>query len=207
MMQQKKDSLIRLNTPQGEIPCRVVRSRRKTYGAVVQDGEVQLRIPLRGSVEQARQLAYEWQDWILQKLKEQRKRQEEKQTLMDESRQRFTPAQRKLLEEKYRAAAKEYIPKRAKYYADILGVSFQKVRIAQQKTRWGSCSAKGTLSFHWKLMLAPGGVLDYVIVHEICHLKEMNHSPAFWAWVGFLMPDYGEKKEWLKEHGEELQYY
>ena len=207
MTQQRKDEIILLDTPKGQISCRVIRCRRKSYGALVKDGQVQLRIPLRGSVEKARELADEWQDWIVKKLSQQQDRAKEKQALLEESRNRFTPGQREYLEKKYRAAAKEYIPGRAKHYADILGVTFEKIRIAEQKTRWGSCSAKGTLSFNWKLMLAPPGVLDYVIVHEVCHLKEMNHSPRFWQWVGFLMPDYGEQRKWLKEHGEQLQYY
>ena len=78
-------------------------------------------------------------------------------------------------------------------------------RIAGQKTRWGSCSSNKTLSFNWKLMLAPPKVLDYVVVHEICHLREMNHSPRFWALVESLMPDYKQQRKWLKENGHTLE--
>ena len=186
----------------------IVRSRRKTYGLLVRPtGEVEARIPLRGSVRRAREVAAQNQDWILDKCEKQKERSVERRKLEEESRSRFTDSQRQRLEKEYRRVAKEYIPKRARYYADILGVDFSSVRIAEQKTRWGSCSQRGTLSFNWKLMLAPARVLDYVIVHEVCHLKEMNHSDTFWAWVGFLMPDYKEHRKWLKEHGEQLQYY
>ncbi|MBR4759924.1 MAG: M48 family metallopeptidase [Lachnospiraceae bacterium] len=206
-MKNEKD-IIYIETASGVIPCRIVRSRRKSYGVVVgTDGRVEMRIPLRGSVKKAEEMVLQWADWIEKKVSLQSERSREKQKLKDAQEDRFTPAQREYLEQKYRKAAKEYIPGRARYFADILGVQFERVRIAEQKTRWGSCSGKGTLSFHWKLMLAPPKVLDYVIVHEVCHLKEMNHSPQFWAWVGFLMPDYKEQRKWLKEHGEKLQYY
>ena len=207
-MRGKNDRVLVLETGLGRIPMQVVRTRRKSYGIVVDEtAGVQLRIPLRGSVEKAREMAQEHKEWIEKKILLQKSRAREKEKIEEESRQRFSDAERALLEKRYREAAKAYIPGRARYYASILGVSFERVRITQTKTRWGSCSAKGTLSFHWKLLLAPEGVLDYVIVHEVCHLKEMNHSPKFWAWVEFLMPDYKEKKEWLSKHGEQLQYY
>ncbi len=205
---KNEKNIIYIETASGRIPCLIVRSRRKSYGVVVDaDGNVQMRIPMRGSVKKAEEMAVQWADWIEKKVGLQTERSKEKQKLKEAQEDRFTPAQREYLEQKYRKAAKEYIPGRARYFADILGVHFERVRIAEQKTRWGSCSGKGTLSFHWKLMLAPPKVLDYVIVHEVCHLKEMNHSPQFWAWVEFLMPDYKEQRKWLKEHGEKLQYY
>ena len=205
---RKKTESITVETRLGPVQCRVVRSRRKSYGVVVgKDAKVEIRIPLRGSLTKAAELADGWKDWIADKISLQQERSKETKALEEKSRQRFTPGQREALERRYRKAAREYIPARAKYYADILGVQFTRVRIAEQKTRWGSCSQSGTLSFHWKLMLAPEGVLDYVIIHEVCHLMEMNHSKKFWAWVAFLMPDYEEKRKWLKEHGEELQYY
>ena len=208
MKDKKTDETFLLQTPAGDLVCSVIRTGRKTYGCVVREGgQVEMRIPLRGSVHRAKEMAGQWKDWIIDKVREQNLQQAKKERLQQESRKRFSNAQREQLEKQYRAAAKAYIPGRAKYYADILGVHFERVRIGAQKTRWGSCSARGTLSFHWKLMLAPPKVLDYVIVHEVCHLKEMNHSGAFWSWVGFLMPDYGEQRKWLKEHGEELQYY
>lgn len=197
---------IELQSPDGRLTCEIVRSKRRSYGIVVdEEGCVTVRIPLRGSVMTARNLVRDKQDWIFEKiaLQKQRKQMREAQAAQNES--KYTPEQRAGLEKRYRQAAKEYIPKRAAYYASELGVSYGRIRIAEQKTRWGSCSFKGTLSFNWKLMLAPPKVLDYVVVHELCHLKEMNHSPRFWKLVEEIMPDYKEYKKWLKENGNTLQ--
>ncbi len=207
-MSREKEQIRYLSTDEGQIPMTIIRTRRKSYGIVVDEkANVQLRIPLRGSEKKALEMAEEQKDWILSKISLQQKRAGEREQIQKEAAERFTDAQRRKLEKQYRKAAKELIPKRAGYYAQILGVTFQRIRITETKTRWGSCSPRGTLSFHWKLLLAPEGVLDYVIVHEVCHLKEINHSEKFWAWVAFLMPDYKEKKKWLQENGELLQYY
>ena len=90
------------------------------------------------------------------------------------------------------------------YYAQLLGVTYATISIRDQKTRWGSCSSKGNLSFSWRLILAPPKVLDYVVVHELCHRKEMNHSPRFWVLVESMIPDYKTHRKWLKENGEKL---
>jgi predicted metal-dependent hydrolase len=91
--------------------------------------------------------------------------------------------------------------------AAALGVSFERIRVAGQKTRWGSCSSKGTLSFNWRLALAPPDVLDYVAVHEVCHLREPNHSRRFWRLVAERRPGYHLQLEWLRAHGAELLAY
>ncbi|MDX6518963.1 MAG: hypothetical protein QOF50_1809 [Gaiellaceae bacterium] len=88
-----------------------------------------------------------------------------------------------------------------------LGVSFERIAIRDQRTRWGSCSSRGTLSFNWRLVLAPPGVARYVVVHELCHLREPNHSPRFWQLVAAARPGYREERRWLAEHGWELQAY
>ena len=133
----------------------------------------------------------------------------EKQQRLEELQKRkdrdpLTPEQHAYLEKLYRRKAAEYIPQRCAYYAEILGVSYGRISIREQKTRWGSCSAKKNLNFNWKLMLAPPDVLDYVVVHELCHLVHMDHSQAFWALVGSVLPDYRVRRRWLKEHGDEL---
>ena len=104
----------------------------------------------------------------------------------------------------YLEAAREYFPRRAAYFQTFTGGVYHRITIRDQKTRWGSCSAKGTLSFNWRLMLAPPAVLDYVVVHELCHLTHMDHSPAFWQAVAAVCPDYRIHRKWLKEHGHEL---
>ena len=107
------------------------------------------------------------------------------------------------LQELGRRAA-EYIPGRVRHYAALLEVSPRKITIRSQRTRWGSCSAKGNLNFNCLLMLTPPEVMDYVVVHELCHRKEMNHSPRFWADVERILPDYKVRRKWLKDHGNSL---
>ena len=115
-------------------------------------------------------------------------------------------------EEQVRAALKRALSRRAlervrerlEYYAPQLGVNFNRVAIRDQSSRWGSCSAKHNLNFNWKLIMAPPEVLDYVVIHELCHLIEFNHSPRFWRLVEGQMPEYECWKKWLKEHGREL---
>ena len=86
----------------------------------------------------------------------------------------------------------------------MVGVTVGRVTIRNQKTRWGSCSTKGNLNFNCLLMLCPEEVRDYVVVHELCHRKELNHSARFWAEVEKILPDYCIKRKWLKEHGIEI---
>jgi predicted metal-dependent hydrolase len=104
----------------------------------------------------------------------------------------------------YRSKAREVIADTVSHYAEKLDLSYQKISIRDQKTRWGSCSSAGNLNFSYRLVMAPLKVIDYVIVHELCHLKEMNHSKKFWALVEKALPDYKEKKKWLKENGSGL---
>jgi predicted metal-dependent hydrolase len=85
-----------------------------------------------------------------------------------------------------------------------IGVRYCRIRIGAQRTRWGSCSSRGTLSFNWRLALAPPEVLDYVVVHELCHLRVPNHSRRFWALVERHRPNWREQRDWLREYGPEL---
>jgi predicted metal-dependent hydrolase len=99
-----------------------------------------------------------------------------------------------------RAAAKEIAP-RLDAAAESLGTTYSALSIRGQRTRWGSCSARGAMSFNWRLLLAPEAVLDYVVWHEACHLRVMDHSPTFWALVRRHCPDYEEQRRWLRRHG------
>lgn len=108
------------------------------------------------------------------------------------------------LKKKYKATAKRYFYERVEYYLPMTGGAYSSIRVADQKTRWGSCSSNGVLSFNWRLMLAPPRVLDYVVVHELCHLTHMNHSKNFWSMVESVYPNYKEYENWLKENGHKL---
>ncbi len=101
------------------------------------------------------------------------------------------------LRDRARSAAAELVRR----HAPALGAAPTALRIGNQKTVWGSCSARGTISLNLRLMAAPEPVFEYVVVHELCHLVERNHGPRFWALVGRLLPDYRERRAWLKKHG------
>lgn len=103
------------------------------------------------------------------------------------------------------ALALKRIRERLDYYVPRIGRAPGRVAIRDQKSRWGSCSQKGNVNFNWKLIMAPPRALDYVVVHELCHLYEFNHSPRFWQLVERQMPDYAVWKKWLKGHAEELR--
>ena len=96
------------------------------------------------------------------------------------------------------------VTERVQYYAPFIGVTYNQIAIRAQHTRWGSCSSKGNLNFNCLLALVPTEVLDYIVVHELCHLKELNHSDRFWDEVGKILPDYKTRKKWLKDNGSNL---
>lgn len=181
-----------------KIPYEIIRSKRKTYGiSVLPGGKVTVRIPLRGSERFAVSMVESKKNWIAVSVLKM-------QAVEPTPPQKEKSPSEKRLEAIYRDAAREYFPKRVSYFSHVLGVSYGKITIRDQKTRWGSCSSKGNLSFNWRLILAPPNVLDYVVVHELCHRKEMNHSQRFWALVESVMPEYKEYRKWLKENGNKL---
>lgn len=101
--------------------------------------------------------------------------------------------------------ARERLAVASDFYAAELGTAYNKLTLRDPRTRWGSCSARGALMYSWRLAMAPPAVLRYVAAHEVAHLREMNHSPAFWAVVGQLMPDYQHHRAWLRREGTRLQ--
>lgn len=176
----------------------VIRSNRKTVAIQVNsDLSVTVRAPRSVSEKDIEEILKKKEAWIskhIEKIKETKERFEAEPT-------------EKLTREKVIALADEalkVIPERVEYFAKVIGVTYGKITVRNQKTRWGSCSSKGNLNFNCLLMLAPPEVLDYVVVHELCHRKQMNHSKAFWLEVEKVLPDYKEVRKWLKEDGSQM---
>ncbi|MFN8225059.1 MAG: SprT family zinc-dependent metalloprotease [Gaiellales bacterium] len=107
----------------------------------------------------------------------------------------------------YRREARDRLTAMVADEAARLGLSPGAISIRDQRTRWGSCSPRGNLSFNWRLVLAPNEVCCYVVVHELCHVRELNHSKAFWRLVDAALPGWRSERRWLTEHGHELQAY
>ncbi|MCC8128053.1 MAG: M48 family metallopeptidase [Clostridiales bacterium] len=177
-----------------------IRSDRKTLAIqLTSDGKVLVRAPRRCSKALIESFLEEKKGWILQKQQELRQRQER---IVQERSSRFA-----LTEEeagKARKLAAAVFERKTALYAALMHVSYGRISIRDQKTRWGSCTAVGNLNYNWRLILAPEEVQDYVVVHELAHRLEMNHSPRFWAVVETVLPDYRLRRKWLKEHGESL---
>ncbi len=169
------------------------RSNRKTLALeVTPDARVIVRAPIRLPQAQIERFLEEKSAWIEKSLEKVKKRREE------------CANQKKLSMEDIKKLAQQallVIPQKVEHYAQEIGVTYGRITIRNQKSRWGSCSAKGNLNFNCLLMLTPEAVQDYVVVHELCHRKEMNHSDKFWSEVEKVIPDYRAKRKWLKEHG------
>ena len=105
----------------------------------------------------------------------------------------------------YREQATEFLSPRIRHYAGMIGACYSRIGISNARGRWGSCSSRGVLNFSWRLMMAPREVVDYVVVHEVVHLEELNHSKRFWQKVKALAPDYLQAKRWLERHQRPLQ--
>lgn len=102
-------------------------------------------------------------------------------------------------------SARDLFTGRARFWSERMGVRFNRIFIKDQRTLWGSCSAKGNLNFNWRVALAPEAVVDYLVIHELAHLLEMNHSRRFWAHVAQHCPDYKRHRRWLRENGQKLK--
>lgn len=102
------------------------------------------------------------------------------------------------------SAALKDIPQRVEHFAPIVGVDYGRITIRNQRSRWGSCSAKGNLNFNCLMMLMPEEIRDYIVVHELCHRLVMNHSAAFWRQVERVLPEYKKCRKWLREHGDSI---
>ncbi|MDI6744249.1 MAG: SprT family zinc-dependent metalloprotease [Thermodesulfovibrionales bacterium] len=113
---------------------------------------------------------------------------------------KYSDTAKELLIAWYKEQAYHKISERVDRYASMTGLKYTEVKISDAQKRWGSCSAKGNLNFSWRLIMAPLRVIDYVVVHELAHLEEKNHSKKFWNKIKIMMPDYEHYKDWLKEN-------
>lgn len=169
----------------------IIRSNRRTVAIQIKsNGQIIVRCPRKMPADAVAAFVNSKTDWI--------KKHTAKHSA--EPAVKLTDSQLRQLREQ----AKEFISCRVAYYAPVVGVSYNRITIRVQRTRWGSCSAKGNLNFNCLLVLAPLEVIDYVVVHELCHRKQLNHSDEFWGAVAQILPDYRQRRAWLKEHGKKL---
>ena len=178
--------------PIGEINMeyQLIRSGRRTLGLQVgSGGDIIVRAPFRCSINQIEAFIRKQEPWI--------RKQREKRAREESLRVSITPEMRKDGIRK----AKQILPEKTAFYAARMGTDYHGITIREQKTRWGSCSSKGNLNFNWKLVLLPEPLLDYVVVHELSHRFEMNHSFRFWRIVESQLPDYRLRRKMLREIG------
>ena len=168
----------------------LIRSSRRTLGLeITADLQIVVRAPKRCSQRQIADFVARHEDWIRDHLAIQQRR-------ADAAAARaVTPAQ----EAELRQQAKAYIPQRVALYAPLVGVTPAGVKITSAQKRFGSCSGKNRLCFSWRLMQYPPAAIDYVVVHELCHIHHHNHSAAFWAAVAAVMPDYKQRQALLRD--------
>lgn len=172
-----------------EFNIRIIKSKRKSVDIEVKpDLTVLVKAPLFLSDDTIKKLVVKKTDWIEKRIK---------QIKENPSLPLFSKKEIETLREKTRAL----VTPKAEYYAKILGVIYNKLSVKKQHSVWGSCSAKKNINFNLLLCLCPEEVVNYIVVHELCHLKQLNHSRFFWAEVAALLPDYKNARLWLKHNG------
>ena len=175
-----------------EIKVTIIRSNRKTLSIELKSNEIIARAPARMKEKEIHnfiELKKSWIDKHLTQLNERQQVLDDLNPYTQEEIKQFT------------AKAKIDIPKRVEYYAKQIGVKYNKITIRCQHTRWGSCSSKGNLNFNCLLVLLPDEIIDSIVVHELCHLKQMNHSARFYAEIDKVFPNYKQCHLWLKQNG------
>ena len=183
-----------------KIEYKLIRSSRRTIGLEIRpDGELIVRAPHRASIREIEKIILEKKDWIIKHQLLAAKKAGEREEMLSKL-EPFTFEEIQELADKMQVD----FPPRVRQYAEKIGVRYGRITIRLQKTRWGSCSSKGNLNFNCLLMCTPREVQDYIIVHELCHRVEMNHSPRFWELVETYMPDYKNSEKWLKTEGRKL---
>lgn len=170
----------------------VIKSKRKTISIQIKYNEVIVRVPIRMNRSEIERFVESKRSWIEKNLQSVA----EKQKLLQNT-EPYT-------EEEIRSfiiKAKEIIPPKADFYSDKIEVDYNRITIRCQHTRWGSCSSKGNLNFNCLLVLLPDDIIDSVVVHELCHIKQLNHSAKFYAEIEKIFPDYNFCRQWLKHNG------
>lgn len=166
----------------------IVRSKRRTLALqLMPDGRVLVRAPLRVSEDSISKFVQSHELWLARAKERQAARQAKYPEPTEEERKALI------------AKAKAVLPSRIAHFSALLGLSPTAVRITSAKTRFGSCSGKNSLSFSWRLMQYPDEALDLVVAHELCHIAHHNHSPAFYALLASVLPDYKERMKLLRE--------
>lgn len=174
----------------------LIRSDRRTVSLEVKpDLRIVVRVPRRMPLYEIAGFIRDREAWIEKAF--------EKIRLSNEKNSHLVPFSEEEIK-KLTQLAKKTIPVKVEYYARLMGLDYGRITIRSQKSRWGSCSSKKNLNFNCLLMLTPVEVQDYVVVHELCHLKEMNHSVRFWSEVEAVLPDYRVRRKWLKDNGSAL---
>ena len=172
---------------------KIVKSNRKSIAIEIKkDLSIVVRAPFFMTDNEINAFVESKKDWIDKHIIDMQNRKKETSYV-----EKFTVEEITALADK----ALAYIPQRVAYFSQVIGVDYGRITIRNQVSRWGSCSAKGNLNFNCLLMLTPSDVIDYVVVHELCHRKEMNHSPMFWTEVEKFLPNYKSSKKWLKDNG------
>lgn len=175
---------------------KVIKSKRKTISLQINfDGSIVLKAPIYVSDTEVNEFIKQKSGWIEKHLQK-----------IQERKDKMSNINPLTMDEIYDLADKamKIIPKRIAHYAPLIGVDYGRITIRNQKSRLGSCSGRGNLNFNCLLMLMPSDVIDYVVVHELCHRKEMNHSKKFWLEVEKILSGYKKQLIWLKEHGDEI---
>lgn len=174
----------------------VIYSSRKTLAVqVAADGSVRVRAPRGMSRSSIDGFLHEKEAWIMKHVERARldfSNMERERVLSESERKRYIKL------------ARDIFMQKTAFYASIMKVSYGRISIREQKTRWGSCSGAGNLNFNWRLIFAPEEVLNYVVVHELAHRREMNHSKAFYTLVEAVLPDYRSSRKWLRVNGSSL---
>ena len=188
------------------IPYTLVKSsRRRTIAIQIStNGKMTVRCPYFIGKWTIDNFLKEKQDWIYSNYLEAVQR-TSSENFDSDLRNSSPKIENPALINKHKKYARKIFESKVAYYHQFTGGNYTSITIRDQKTRWGSCSERGTLSFNWRLILAPPEILDYVVVHELCHLTHMNHSKEFWSMVSNTIPDYKEKRKWLKENGHTLR--